>query len=381
MQTAPLPDPNVQLTIPAVHGRAISVVVPTYREARNLPQLLARVAGVRALHALDLELIICDDDSRDGTAQIIERAALPWVRLIVRTENRGLSPAVLDGLRAARHEYLVVMDADLSHPPEKIPEMLLALDQGADFVLGSRYVAGGTTAADWGLRRWLNSKVATVMARPFTSVKDPMAGFFCLTRQTFLRGDDLNPIGYKIALELLVKCRCQRIVEVPIHFADRTLGESKLNLREQLNYIRHLRRLFVFKYPNRSYVLQFALVGASGTIVNLAVLTALIAAGVSEPVAIAGGILVSFLSNFVLNRRFTFGYARHAAMLPQLAGFAGASALGMLTNYAAALWFHNRFPDSPIQIAAIIGIAAGMSLNFLASRYFVFRETRQGSGS
>jgi len=356
--------------------RSVSVIVPTYQEAAALPRLIARVAALRDQQPLDLELIISDDNSRDGTEEVVRAAGHSWVRLLVRTTDRGLSPAVLDGIHLARHDWLFVMDADLSHPPEVIPAMLDELERGADFVIGSRYVTGGSTDADWGLTRWLNSKVATLLARPFTAAHDPMAGFFGLHRRTFLQAEDLNPIGYKIALELIVKCRCQRLAEVPIHFVDRQVGESKLNVREQLKYIMHLRRLFIFKYPNSSYVLQFAVVGASGTVVNLGVLTLLLRAGWREAVAIAGGILVSFLTNFVLNRRFTFSYARGDGWPSQLLGFAGASALGMITNYAAALAFRGRFPGLPIQIAALVGIAAGMGLNFVTSRYLVFRKPR-----
>ena len=140
--------------------------------------------------------------------------------------------------------WCVVMDADLSHPPEAIPGMIARLDDGADFVIGSRYVSGGTTDSNWGLLRWLNSKVATWLARPLTRAKDPMAGFFALRRTTFERATALNPIGYKIGLELLVKCRCVRVDEVPIHFADRQHGESKLSFREQLRYLQHLGRLY-----------------------------------------------------------------------------------------------------------------------------------------
>jgi dolichol-phosphate mannosyltransferase len=357
--------------------KAVSVVVPTYKEAASLPRLIARVAAVRDAHDLDLELIISDDNSRDGSEEVVRDAGHPWVRMLVRTADRGLSPAVLDGLRLARHDWLFVMDADLSHPPEKIPEMLAALEDGADFALGSRYVAGGSTDAAWGIKRWLNSKVATFLARPFSSTRDPMSGFFALRRQTFLRGDDLNPIGYKIALELLVKCRCQRIVEVPIHFADRQAGESKLNVREQVKYMLHLRRLLIFKYPNRSYMLQFAIVGASGTAVNLAALTTLLAAGTREGVAVAGGIFISLLTNFVLNRRYTFGYARGGNALTHFLGFAGASALGMFVNYGATFLFHHHLaPAWPIQAAALFGIACGMGLNFVTSRYLVFRKPR-----
>jgi dolichol-phosphate mannosyltransferase len=228
--------------------RPVSVIVPTYREAGNLPTLIERIDALRQSQGMEVELVIADDDSRDGTEELVERAQKPWVRLLVRKANRGLSRAVIDGLALAKHEYLVVMDADLSHPPETIPALLSALESGADFALGSRYVEGGSTDAEWGAFRWLNSQVATLLARPFTKVKDPMSGFFALRRETLESGGPLNPVGYKIGLEIIVKCGCERVVEVPIHFVDRQVGESKLTLKEQLKYLQHLGRLFTYKY-------------------------------------------------------------------------------------------------------------------------------------
>ena len=163
------------ITDPLRAPQTVSIIVPTYKEAQNLPPLIDRIAPVRQRHSLTVELLIMDDDSRDGTEEVISTLARDEVRLIVRKKDRGLSPAVVDGLAAARHDVFVVMDADLSHPPEKVPEMLAALDEGYDFVIGSRYVKGASTDAEWGPFRWLNSKVATVLARPCTRVKDPMS--------------------------------------------------------------------------------------------------------------------------------------------------------------------------------------------------------------
>ena len=227
---------------------SLSVIVPTYKEVENLPLLTERLEKVRQKHHLSLELLIMDDDSQDGTEELVSSMDRDWITLVVRKKERGLSRAVLEGLRLARGDVLVVMDADLSHPPEQIPEMLVALEKGADFVMGSRYTAGGLTEASWGLFRWLNSRVATLCARPLTSVKDPMSGFFALPRKTFESACDLNPIGYKIGLELMVKCPLHRIEEIPIHFKDRQFGESKLTLTEQKKYIQHLFRLYIYKY-------------------------------------------------------------------------------------------------------------------------------------
>jgi dolichol-phosphate mannosyltransferase len=228
----------------------LSVIVPTFCEADNLPELAERLFSSLSQELYDTELIIVDDNSPDETRSICQALNRRFpVRLIVRTTERGLSSAVIEGIRNASGEILVIMDADLSHPPEAVPELVATLENPiTDFVIGSRYVRGGSTDEDWGMLRYLNSRLATWLATPLTRAADPMAGFFGLRRETFEAAEQLNPIGYKIGLELMVKCRCQRVVEVPIHFANRKCGTSKLNLREQLNYIRHLARLYGFQW-------------------------------------------------------------------------------------------------------------------------------------
>lgn len=238
-------------------GRAelISIVVPTYREAENIPVLVPRIDEATRDAGLKYETVIVDDDSDDGSAEAVASLAergLP-VRIIVRKGERGLSTAVIRGFDESSGRILICMDADLSHPPEVIPRMVRLLRSGqADFVLGSRFCEGGSTDADWGVLRWLNSKVAQILARPLSRLSDPMSGFFALPRSIYQQARGLNPIGYKIALELIVKCPVERIREVPIHFADRRLGRSKLNVHEQLNYLRHLSRLYRYRLLGRS---------------------------------------------------------------------------------------------------------------------------------
>jgi dolichol-phosphate mannosyltransferase len=243
---------------------AISVIVPTFREAENIPILTRRLFAALREADLTAELIFVDDDSRDRTPQVVEELAREFpVRLITRVGERGLSSAVVRGFAEAAHDVLVCMDADLSHPPERVPALVRAVAQGgADFCIGSRYVAGGTTEEDWGILRRLNSRVATMLARPLTSASDPMAGFFCLHRQTLRRAEEagLSPIGYKIGLEIMIKARCRRLQEVPIAFSDRLHGKSKLTLRQQLEYLRHLVRLYRFRWP----------IGAPGAVILLA---------------------------------------------------------------------------------------------------------------
>jgi len=371
-----MPQPEQPLARIAVHV-PISVIVPTYQEHDNLPTLLARLNQLRQNFGLTLEVLIMDDRSNDGSAQAVAALGHDWVRFIERQENPGLSPAVIDGLQQASHPVLVVMDADLSHPPEKIPDLVLALESGQQFVIGSRYVPGGSTDDDWGLFRWLNSQVATLMSRPLTSAKDPMAGFFALRKEDFENADELNPVGYKIGLELIVKTDAQNVGEVPIHFTDRVAGESKLSLKEQFRFIQHLRRLYIYKFSTGASLVQFLMVGFSGLIVNLTVLTVLAVLGVPELIAFAAAIAVSMLSNFALNRRFTFSYARDRSAWKQFVGFVTACSVGMVVNYAVATTARAMLlEDIPLglQLSAVLGVIAGMAFNFTANRYVVFRE-------
>ncbi len=229
----------------------LSIIVPTYQEAENIKSLITRIAAALSGTRLTYEIIIVDDNSQDGSEQIVAELAAEGypVGIITRIDERGLSSAVIRGFQEARGHVLVCMDADLSHPPEAIPRLLAALGEPqVTFALGSRYVPGASSDEDWGLYRWLNSKFATLLARPLTRVKDPMSGFFALPREVFEQAAPLNPIGYKIGLELLVKCNCRQVREIPIHFADRRAGQSKLCFKEQLNYIRHIKRLLDFEY-------------------------------------------------------------------------------------------------------------------------------------
>ena len=227
-------------------GLDLSIIVPTYREAANLRLLLPGIAEAMTPAHLRYEVLVMDDASDDDPAGAVGEAAnMCPAELIVRTGRRDLSLAVLDGFRRARGDILLVMDADLSHPPEKIPALLAALRQGqTDFAMGSRFVPGGGTE-DWGGHRRLNSYVATLLCRPLVGrIRDPMSGFFTLRRETFLNAERLDPIGYKIGLELLCRCRCRHVVEVPITFHNRRLGASKLNLEQQRRYLLHLTRLY-----------------------------------------------------------------------------------------------------------------------------------------
>jgi dolichol-phosphate mannosyltransferase len=224
----------------------VSVVIPTLRERANLEQLLPRLFEVLRRADIEAEVIVIDDDSRDGTDDLCRQLGTRHsLRLITRRDARGLASAVLRGLQESTGEICVVMDADLSHPPEAVPDLVDSIRSPfCDVAIGSRYVKGGSVDPNWSWFRRLNSKVATLLAKGLTNAADPLAGFFAIRRDTFSRATELKPLGYKVLLELIVRCDCRQIFEVPIAFRDRKLGTSKLSAGQIWLYLRHLARLY-----------------------------------------------------------------------------------------------------------------------------------------
>jgi dolichol-phosphate mannosyltransferase len=355
----------------------LSVVVPTFREALNLRELVDRLCAAFAAGGIEGEVIVVDDNSNDGTEELCkELAASRPVRLFVRREERGLATAVIHGMRHAEGRVLVCMDADLSHPPESVPELFRAVDSGAcEIAIGSRYVQGGRVEEGWGLFRWLNSKVATSLARGLTKVKDPMGGFFAIKRETFETAPPLHPLGYKILLELLAKCPKARAKELPIEFKDRKFGESKLNLKQQVLYLRHLRWLYQFRYPVLTEIFQYGLVGLSGFVVDLITFSTLFRLlGVADLASRAVSFVLAATWNWALNRRITFEGARSGSRLPQWAAFLLVSAGGFVLNWGVyyLLTRHVAFFLGREELALAAGVAAGFAFNYLGARLLVF---------
>ncbi|HEX3016150.1 MAG TPA: polyprenol monophosphomannose synthase [Desulfobacteria bacterium] len=222
----------------------LSVIVPTYNESQNVSLLSSLVAQVLA--AIDYELIFVDD-STDNTPQVLEelRGQDSHVRYLHREGERGLGTAVVNGFRIAKGEFIAVMDADLQHPPEALPAMLKAIQAGADLVIPSRFRSGGS---DGGLKlhrklvSWVARVCGKVLLKRLRGISDPTGGFFMLRRQVIERVS-LNPIGWKILIEVLVRGDYQQVAELPYTFAPRAHNISKMGWREQFEYLQHLIRL------------------------------------------------------------------------------------------------------------------------------------------
>ncbi len=355
----------------------LSIVVPTFNEAENLPLLVARIAA--ALDDVEYEIIIADDDSPDATAEVCEALSADHPIKLVLPDNRDrdLSLSVIDGVHAASFDKILVMDADLSHPPEMIPEMLRQLEPTV-FVVGSRYVSGGSFDRDWSLWRFVNSHVATLLARPLSQCGDPMSGFFMFNREQ-VDLTRLKPIGYKIGLEIMVRGDFDKVAEVPILFTDREIGESKMNLKQQFNYLRHLRRLYLYKFGGLAEFIHFGVVGASGFVIDIAFYYSLQFLGVGHVLARGLSFWPAVSWNWALNRLTTFGERTKRPRARQWVEFVAASLFGFSVNWGIYSYLSTNI-DFFIEyrLAALItGIICASFFNFAASTLFVYSDKRK----
>jgi dolichol-phosphate mannosyltransferase len=236
----------------------LTMVVPTYNEKDRLAELVSRLFEAAAPAGLALELVVVDDNSPDGTGELADELAKSYrVKVIHRAGKLGLGTAVVEGFAVATADVVGVMDADFSHPPALVPKMYAAFRQTqADVLVASRYIPGGSTP-DWPFKRRLLSRVACMLARPLSPIRDAASGFF-LIRHEIARNVNIKAGGFKICLELIVRGWPTRLVELPYRFDDRELGESKMSTREASGYLFQLKDLYLLRWsklnrPKRHY--------------------------------------------------------------------------------------------------------------------------------
>jgi dolichol-phosphate mannosyltransferase len=317
--TSAIPAPTGPLIVaplnPTEPSVRLSLVLPTFNEAKNVITLLESLeALLEPALGEAYELIVVDDDSSDGTWQLVEAvlATHPRVRLIRRQGERGLSSAVIRGWQVARGEILGVMDADLQHPVEPNLALLDEIQRGADLAVASRHVAGGGVS-DWSAARRVLSRGAQllgllILPGVLGRLTDPMSGYFMLKRSA-LQNVELHPLGYKILIEIVARARIRWIGEAGYVFRERAEGESKVTSRVYLEYLGHLVRLRWATLPE-SRLFRFCLVGGTGVFVDMSILFAL-----SDPQMLGWGLTRSKLvaaetaitTNFLLNDAWTFG--------------------------------------------------------------------------
>jgi dolichol-phosphate mannosyltransferase len=353
----------------------ISVIIPTINEAGNINQLIPRILSLQEAAVNEMEIIVVDDGSTDGTRDLVRA----WetghpVRLLARDGQRGLAQAVIAGAEIAGGEIVVVMDADFSHDPAVIPSLVKPILTGDyDMAIGSRHIPGASTPY-WPIIRRLFSRLVTMFAWPLADVKDPMSGFFAVQRQRLL-AVDREASGFKIGLELLAGgAEPMRAIEVPVEFSDRVRGQSKLDHSVVLTGFRRLMALAGGKISVGSGA-RFGIVGFLGMGIDFGVFSLLTFAGMTPGRAHILSFFPATVFNYLLNARWTFpghqGRDIHRLPWRQYGSFLIVALMALFLR-GGVLAAGIKLLSLPPQAALLAAIVAAAVINYFGSAFFVF---------
>lgn len=355
----------------------LSVIVPCFNERGNVEEMVRRLSA--ALEGIAWEAIFVDDNSPDGTAELVRRIAAddPRVRCIRRIGRRGLASAVIEGALASSARYVAVIDGDLQHDETRLPEMLRRLEAGqVDVIVASRFAEGGDAAglADAGRHRI--SAIGITAAQIFLGQKltDPMSGFFMLRQAQFEAiAPHVTGQGFKILLDLLLSAPSRlKVVEVGAKFGPRMAGESKLSPLVMVQFGALLAdKAFGGRVPLR--FMAFALVGAVGLVVHVAALKAAGVLGFAFDDAQTVATLVAMVANFQLNNRLTYRDQRlkGAALWRGLVLFVLVCGIGAVANIGIARALYHGSHTTQIS-AALTGAVIGLVWNYAVSATLVW---------
>ena len=353
----------------------LSLVIPTYNEKENIKKLIEKIQQEFKKNKIDGEIIIVDDNSSDGTGDIVEKLKRKQknLKVIHREGKLGLSSAVLEGWKIAGGDVLGVMDADLSHPPEKIRELFWAIKNGeADFTIGSRYVRGGRIEG-WNLKRKLMSKTAILLSRIYTNVKDPMTGYFMVKKEV-VKDSVLNPKGFKILLEIIIKGKYKKIKEIPITFVNRVEGKSKAGGKEIFYYLQNLAGYLFYKKNTIREFIKFGIVGAIGTFVNIIILYLLTEKiGIYYLISAIFSFVVAMSSNFILNKIWTFKENIRAGFGKKYLQFSIVSISALLVNLFF-LYIFTEVLGIYYIISQVLAIGVALIVNFIGNKAWTFSK-------
>jgi len=356
---------------------SVSVIVPTLRESRNIPILTECLESV--MGGFDWEVVFVDDDSDDGTAEVLVELARrnPRVRFLRRIGRRGLASACLEGMASSAAEYFAVMDADLQHDERILPQMVSALvdDPSLELVVGTRY-AGSGGVGSWSRDRRVISRVATAVGKIFlkTSLSDPMSGFFVLRRSVFEESvRRMTGKGFKILLDLVLSIgRPLQIREFPYEFRERRHGESKLDVVVALEYLYLLLDKSIGRFVPVRFIL-YVFAGLTGFVIHLAILGFLFR-GQGMPFFTAQAIatLIAMASNFFVNNAVTFRpmRLRGGLFFAGLLCYVAICSIGAVGNVQVASYlFESKIPW---WIAGATGALIGAVWNYAVSTHIVW---------
>jgi dolichol-phosphate mannosyltransferase len=380
-----VPDVTTVLATTKERPLQFSLIIPTYKEAKNIPQIVEQLSRLLDSQlAGDYELIVVDDNSPDDTWKVAQEltADYPQLQVMRRIEERGLSTAVIRGWQAARGEVLGVIDADLQHPPELLLQLWSEIQRGADLAVASRHVEGGGVS-DWSIiRRFLSRGAQTIglilLPGVIGRVSDPMSGYFMVRRQCLV-GRPLSPLGYKILIEVLGRGKVPWIGEVGYVFQERQAGESKVTWKQYVEYLQHLLRLRL-SLGHIGRFIRFGVVGFSGVFVDMAVFYLLrehVELGLTRSAILSAE--VAILNNFLWNDLWTFGdISRHQRgwrkRLKRFLKFNLICLAGLILNVLLVNLLFNVFGINEY-VSKLIAIAAVTVWNFWINLKLSWRVT------
>jgi dolichol-phosphate mannosyltransferase len=376
------------------------VVNPTYNEAENIERLVERIQSME-ITGWDLHQLVVDDSSPDHTGEIVKRLKKKYRKLhLITGEKAGLGAAYARGFKYAMQEMkadvLIEMDADFSHDPENLPQLLKEIDKGYDLVIGSRYVTGGSVPTNWGLFRKLNSSVANLFARYVAGlykIRDVTAGFKAMRVAGVadqVNWDKTHAQGYSFQLmgDYYLLKHTSLVKEIPIKFVDRKYGQSKVGVNT--TYLRDVgefvRNAWFLRAKKTEVLLKFLMVGASGAVLNIILWRFLLGLfpGLNHALPVFGLGIAQFISgeitvatNFFLNNLWTFGgreLKHHWAKRLGAYIITGSTAVFIQTGVVILL--AHFFGSEPRIRYPLIGIAIATAWNFLLSNYIIFKEKK-----
>ncbi|MEO2264935.1 MAG: glycosyltransferase family 2 protein [Nitrosopumilus sp.] len=373
----------------------VSIIIPTYNESKNIIKILHHIGEILPKN-ISTQTIVVDDNSPDGTGKIVEdylknvkKIADNTIEIIHRKTKDGLGSAILKGIQQAKGDTIVVMDCDFSHPPQIIPKLIESIKKYQyDIVVASRYIKGGKIQG-WSVKRKIMSRFATLIAKKGLGIdtKDPMSGFFAFKR-SIIKGLNIDAIGFKILLEILVKTKGVNIKEIPYTFQNRELGSSKLNVKTILDYYKSVWKLYRYGKPlvkqeKRSSVkflskaARFYTVGASGFIVNY-IISMLFVGMISNMWylhATVIGIIASITTNFILNKIWTFEDRDFGIKktISQYGKFVIFSSLGALVQLGMVYFLVDNVEMS-YPLALILAVIIAAFGNFVLNKKWTFKE-------
>ena len=362
----------------------VVIVIPTYNEAENIEPLLAALRTETHELYYQVLILVVDDNSPDGTADLVRGMMVSDPNLhLITGEKQGLGAAYIRGMRYALNslnaQAVMEMDADFSHKPEDVPRLIEALEAGADFVIGSRYVLGGSIPDNWGWRRRLISRWGNIFARHVAGlyrVRDCTAGFRAI-RAALLKKVDfikLGVQGYAFQIALLNQALAHGAVvkEVPVEFVDRVKGETKLGLSDILEFFLNV---WWIRFQSSITFLKFATVGLTGVGVNLGSFVLLMKLGLNKFLASPIAIEFSIISNFILNNYWTFGHrnTKDRLMIKGLK-FKSVSLLALGVSYSTFLILSFLFPETSPALHQLVAVIPAIVVNYFLNAYWTFKD-------